>query len=84
MRDVIYVKLDIAYPIKQQLNATILRKSYFILFIHLFIYLFIFFFYFFGKKKLKWKVIISLCETMKLSVSISPMKSILFIESINE
>ena len=29
MRDVIYIKLDIAYLINQQLNKTISRKSYF-------------------------------------------------------
>ena len=30
MRDVIYVKLDIAYPVNQQLNETISRKTYFL------------------------------------------------------
>ena len=53
MRDVIYVKLDIVYPINQQLNETISRKSYFL-------------------KTVKSKVIISLFETVRLSVSISP------------
>ena len=30
MRDVIYVKRDLVYSINQQLNETILRKSYFL------------------------------------------------------
>ena len=51
MRDVIDVKLDIVYPINQQLNETISRKSF---------------------ETVKSKVIISLFETVRLSVSISP------------
>ena len=66
MRDVIYVKLDIVYPINQQLNETILRK----------------FFFFF--ETVKSKVIISLFETVRLSVSISPKNLYNALESIKE
>ena len=53
MHDVIYVKLDIVYPINERLNETISRKSYYF-------------------ETVKSKVVISLFETVRLSVSISP------------
>ena len=64
MCDVIYVKLDIVYSIKHQLNETISRKSYFL--------------------KLKSKVIISLFETVRLSVSTSPRNLYNSLKSIKE
>ena len=64
MRDVIYVKLDIVYPINHQLNETVSRISYFL--------------------KLKSKVIISLFETVRLSVSISPRNLYKSLKSIKE
>ena len=65
MRDVIFVKLDIVYPINQQLNETISRKSYFF-------------------ETMKSKVIISLFETVRLSVSISPRNLYNSLKSIKE
>ena len=65
MRDVIYVKLDIVYPINQQLNETMSQNSYFF-------------------ETVKSKVIISLFETMRLSVSISPRNLYNSLKSIKE
>ena len=65
MRDVIYVKLDIVYPINQQLNETISQKSYFC-------------------ETVKSKMIISLFETVRLSVSISPRNLFNSLKSIIE
>ena len=65
MRDVIYVKLDIAYSINQQLNETISRKSHFF-------------------ETVKSKVIISLFERVRLSVSISPRNLYNSLKSIKE
>ena len=65
MRDVIYVKLGIVYPINQQLNETISRKILFF-------------------ETVKSKVIISLFETVRLSVSISPRNLYNSLKSIKE
>ena len=65
MRDVIYVKLDIVYPINQQLNETMSRKFYCF-------------------ETVKSKVIISLFETVRLSVSISPRNLYNSLKSIKE
>ena len=69
MRNVIYVKLNIVYSINHQLNETNSRKSFF-------------FFFFF--ETVKSEVIISLFETVGLSVSISPRYLYNSLKSIKE
>ena len=61
MRDIISVKLDIVYPINKQLNK-LFHESYFFI---------VFFFFFLFFEIVKSKLIISLFETVRLSVSIS-------------
>ena len=58
VRDVIYIKLNKAYPINQQLNETISRNFYFIYFFFIIIFFF---------ETVKSKVIILLFGTVRLS-----------------